>query len=362
MTAVVAKFVIDRNLMETPSAKLAISVLILQDFLGILLLVFVTSIATSGSPFSLALNALVFAVAAFVAVYEMASFVEKWLIKHGFGHVEMTIFAFGVGLIVATIADLIGLSIALGAYFTGFALSETHTGRRIKSNINFMRDFFLVFFFVGFGTTIFFDAASAMQMLPPLNDLLFYGLIGLILAIGAIIINIFVFGFFGPFFGLGKEDASTTGILLQPLGEFVIIIATAAIVVLSGAEKTMIAPIAFMVILISVVLFQPVYNAKELHLKIVARVPTVFKKREISQLRSHDTKSRKNLKIFLINLFIILCLAWITVVLYNELPTFGLDILHGRLTVGILAFLAFAAFPAYKSFKALKNVLAAVLK
>ncbi|MFH1240680.1 MAG: cation:proton antiporter [Candidatus Diapherotrites archaeon] len=359
-TAVVAKFVIDKNIIEKPSSKLALSILIMQDFFGILLLVFVTSFAPLSeiSPLGLTLNAIVFAVASFVAVYEMASVVEKWLVSHKFGHVEMTLFALGVGLIVATIAEMIGLSLALGAYFTGFALAETHTGRKIKADINFMRDFFLVFFFVGFGTTLFYNADLAVQIFPPLTDVLFYIFIGLALAIGAIIINILVFGIFGSYFGLTDEDSSTTGILLMPLGEFVVIIAAAAMAVLTGAEKTMIAPIAFMVILVTVVLFQPVYNLRELHRKIVAMVPKPFKHNEVTQLRHVDSKAMKDLKTVVFNLFIILCLAWITFILYMDLPVFGVQIEGLRLTVAIVAFLLFAAFPVFKSFNAMKNVFA----
>ena len=355
-TAVVAKFIIDENIMEKSSSKLALSILIMQDFFGILLLVFVTSFATASSPLGLTLNAVVFAVASFVAVYEMSSVVEKWLVAHKFGHVEMTLFALGVGLIVATIAEMIGLSLAMGAYFTGFALAETHTGRKIKADINFMRDFFLVFFFVGFGTTLFYNADVVVQVLPPIMDILFYVFVGLSLAIGAMIINILIFGIFGYYFGLSDEDSSTTGILLMPLGEFVVIIAAAAMAVLPGAEKAIIAPIAFLVILVTVVLFQPVYNMRELHRKIIAIVPKPFKHKEITQLRPADSVAVKNLKTFLLNAFIILCLAWMTFILYNELPVFGVPILYGRTTTAVVAFLLFAAFPAFKSFKAMKSV------
>jgi len=348
-TAVVAKFVLDKNIIEKPSSKLALSILIMQDFFGILLLVFVTSFASNSSPLGLTLNAVVFAVASFVAVYEMASVVETWLVSHKFGHVEMTLFALGVGLIVATIAEMIGLSLALGAYFTGFALAETHTGRKIKADINFMRDFFLVFFFVGFGTTLFYNADLLVQVLPPIMDILFYVFIGLALAIGAMLINVLVFGVFGSYFGLTDEDSSTTGILLMPLGEFVVIIAAAAMTVLEGPEKTL---------LVTVVLFQPVYNMRELHRKLVAMVPKPFKHKEVTQLRHVDSKIIKDLKIIILNIFIILCLAWMTVILYRELPIFGVPLPYIREPVAAIAFLLFAAFPAFKSFKAMKNVFA----
>ena len=176
-TAIVAKFAIDRGIIKQYPVRLAISILILQDFLGILLLVFVTSLSATGSTAYLALTALVFAVAAFFAVYQLSQAVENWLTKNGFGHVEMSLYALGIGMVVATLGSVLGLSTALGAYFAGFALAETRAGHKIKSDINFLRDFFLVFFFVSFGTTIFFSKAANAIVLPSPETLMFFGMV-----------------------------------------------------------------------------------------------------------------------------------------------------------------------------------------
>src|SRR3989338_6934343 len=109
-------------LMQNHAAKLAIAILILQDFLGIMLLVFITSSTNSeNSPVLLGITALLFAVAAFFAVSHLSKLVEKWLRQNQFGHTEVTLYALGIGLVVATLASILGLSTALGAYFAGFA-------------------------------------------------------------------------------------------------------------------------------------------------------------------------------------------------------------------------------------------------
>src|SRR3989338_6195372 len=72
-TAVVAKFAIDKGILHDPPSQLAVAILILQDFLGILLLVLVTSISASGSALELGLTALPFAVAAFYSPSTHAS-------------------------------------------------------------------------------------------------------------------------------------------------------------------------------------------------------------------------------------------------------------------------------------------------
>jgi Kef-type K+ transport system membrane component KefB len=112
-TAVVAKFAIDNNILKLPKVQLAVSILILQDFLGILLIVFLTSLSQAGSAPSLAFRAAVFAVAAFYVVYQLSQYIEEWLAKHGYSHTEITLYAVGIGLVVATLASVLGLSTAL---------------------------------------------------------------------------------------------------------------------------------------------------------------------------------------------------------------------------------------------------------
>lgn len=357
-TAVVAKFCIDRNLMKTASAQLAVSILIMQDFIGIMLLVMITSMHSGGSAFGLALTAVVFAVSAFFGVHQLSKQVEKWFIANKFGHTEITLYALGVGFVVATLASMIGLSVALGAYFAGFALAETRAGTRIKKDVGFMRDFFLLFFFVGFGTTLFFDPVATVQALPELSAILFYAAIAVVLTVCLVIINFFVFGLLGNFFGLNRDDSSIAAVLLTPLGEFVVIIATTVMVVLPAVEKTLIAPIAFMLILVSVVVFQPLHNLLPLHQKLIAKLPVLFKRKiKKSVLPPHTAYSMKQLQLIAINGVVLLCFALMTLILYNELPRFGIPILYSRQITASLIFLAFAFFPAYRLLRAVKNLL-----
>ncbi|MBN2127421.1 MAG: cation:proton antiporter [Candidatus Diapherotrites archaeon] len=356
-TAIVAKFILDKDLIKNPAAQLSLSILILQDFLGILLLVFLTSFSGQGDPIGLSLNAIVFAVSAFVVVYQLSKFMENWLTENKFSHTEITLYALGVGLIVSTVANYLGLSIALGAYFAGFALAETRAGNSIKKDVGFMRDFFLLFFFVAFGTTIFFNAEATVQVLPEIGVILYLLGISLLLALGIIVVNILTFGLFGEMFGLKKEDASVTGILLTPLGEFVVIIATTSAGVLTVAEKTLMGPLAFMIILITVVIFTPLYNFLPIHRKISLMIPSLFK-RDLNKTVVHETSSieKEIIKGIALNLFIVLCLAWMTWILYYELPRFGLPILYSRQATALITFLIFAAIPLNNAFKNTKKL------
>jgi CPA2 family monovalent cation:H+ antiporter-2 len=365
-TAIVAKFALDRGLMQQNATKLAISILILQDFLGIVVLVFLTSFSKTGSdtnPLGLAIAAVVFAVSAFYVVSKVAVMIENWLTKNGFGHTEVTLFSLGIGLIVATLGTILGLSMALGAYFAGFALAETNSGEKIKKDVGFLRDFMLVFFFVAFGTTLFFNTATETVQVPEFGTLVFLLGVAIAVAIGGIIAHSLTTHLFGARFGLTRQDATLMGILLIPLGEFVIIIATSALPALKGTESTLISPIAFMIILITVVLFQPIYNLRELHQKVFSLLPSFFASEPKStSINEHTPYTTGQLRKLAINIFIILCLAWVTVLLYEELPRFNIPIIYSRQITAFLAFIFFASFPAISGLKSIKRILEHALK
>ncbi len=360
-TAIVAKFALDKGLIQHNAAKLAISILILQDFLGIVVLVFLTSFSSNvnTNPLGLALAALVFAVSAFYVVSKLAKLIEAWLTNNGFGHTEVTLFSLGLGLIVATLGTMLGLSMALGAHFAGFALAETRSGEGIKKDVGFLRDFMLVFFFVAFGTTLFFNTTTKVVEIPEIGTLLFLLGIALSVAIGAILAHSLTTSLFGARFGLNKEDSTLVAIMLVPLGEFVIILATGALPALKGVESTLISPIAFMLILITVVLFQPIYNLRELHQKIFSKLPNLFAPTTptVTQIQEHTPYTIEQLKKFGTNLFVILCLAWVTILLYDAIPRFNIPLIYSRQITTILIFIFFASFPAFSALKALKKLI-----
>jgi Kef-type K+ transport system membrane component KefB len=364
-TAIVAKFALDKGIIQHSAVKLAISILILQDFLGIVLLVFLTSFSApaGADPVQLGLAAAVFAVTAFFAVSKLSKQVEKWLEENGFGHTEITLFALGIGLIVATLGTFLGLSSALGAYFAGFALAETKYGARIKHDVSFLRDFMLVFFFVTFGTMIFYNIETGLVQVPELTTLFFIAGIAVIVSIGIVIVNGIVLHIFGPPFGLSSEDSSLMAIMLVPLGEFVIIISRSSIGALSGAEGAIISSLAFLLILVTVIIFQPIYNLKHLHEKIFSFLPTIGKPQSRGVvIQEHTDETREYLKKFIGNLMVVLCFVWITLLLYEAIPRIGIPIIYSRQITAFLIFCFFASWPTVNAIKALKKLVEHALK
>ncbi|MEM0360659.1 MAG: cation:proton antiporter [Candidatus Diapherotrites archaeon] len=362
-TAIVAKFIFDKNLAHSNGAKVSLSINVLQDFFGILLLVFLTSIAsTAGKDLSLweiagtAITALVFAVSVFYAVNRLSRIVEKWMKGEGFGFNRLTLYALGVVLIVSTLGQMLGLSESLGAYFGGFALSETKSGKRIKKDLVFIMDFFLIFFFVAFGTTILYDSSLQKVVLPSMTDFLLTLGLALLLSFIVIFGHSFAMRFFGAIFGLSAEDASLSAILLFPLGEFLVVIATVVSTVLVGAEARIVSLLGFLLIIITLLLFQPAFELAALHQKIMSCIPRLPKPKPVTVIKPYTPYSLKQVKDIGVNLFIVLCLAWIAIVIYLTLPDFNVPILYSREITTVLVFLFFASYPFYSALRAFKRI------
>lgn len=365
-TAIVAKFVLDSKLTDNRGANIALAILILEDFLAILLIVFVTSLSASGNAASLALTAVVFAVAMFSIVRRLSVRVESFLLSHGYGHQETSLYALGIGLLVSAVAAMLGLSTTIGAYFAGFAMAETKAGNKIKHDLSFLRDFFLLFFFVSFGSTLFvepvYDAAGALLFsvprLPPVSDIVL--LVGMAIGLAIVLIsaNFVVFGFIGKRVGLSNEEASLAAVLLTPLGEFLVIIATTAGPALGPRERAIISPLVFILILLSVFLFQPLYNNRHHHRKameffpenpVAAKIP---KSKLEQKLHSHNDATISAFQRVASNAFTVLCIAGLLFFVYDN--SYGLEMpvqFSRELAFGIL-FVVAAAYPFFRAIKA----------
>lgn len=359
-SAIVGKFMLDRNLLRERSAQMALAVLILQDFLGILLLVFVSSFSKSGSAFLLGLTAAVFALVSFFAVHRISGIAERFFEKHHTSSAEITLYALGVGLVSAVLAGFLDLSPAIGAYFAGFALSELKASEKIKHQISFLRDFFLLFFFVSFGSTLFFDASLGQVVLPPTGELLFLVGFSLLVSLGTLVVHAVALTVVGPLFNLTNRETSEIAVFLTPLGEFVIIIALAILPLVrqsNPAEALLLSPVAFLLILFTLFFFQPLYKRLDWHDRVTRRIPALAPRPKLLQpLPAYDSETRKLLGAAATNLLLVICLGWIIFLLYQAIPSVGIPVPYGRLFVAVVVFVVLGVYPFRKTVRALRKL------
>ncbi len=124
------------------------------------------------------------------------------------------------------------------------------------------------------------------------------------------------------------------------------IIAVSAMAVLKGTEAALLAPVAFMLILFTLFVFQPLYKKLDFHEKIFSRLPSLAPRVKTEEAAPvHTPESVQLLRDMAINLVVLLCLVWVAVLLYSAIPEMGIGVPYGRLLATIVLVLFIAVKP-----------------
>lgn len=217
-TTIIIKAFEDLNVKKQKFTDLVFGVLVVEDIVGILMLVLLPTIALgstidSKELFISTIKLVFFLVLCFIiGIYLVPSFLKK---ISGFLNDEMLLLisislCFGMVLL----ATSSGFSSALGAFIMGSILAETEIVERIEKNIKPLKDFFGVVFFVSVGMMV--------------NPMMFVKYTVPILIVTALVIIGKVFfscwGFL--FSGETLKTSIQGGFSLAQVGEFAFIIAS----------------------------------------------------------------------------------------------------------------------------------------
>jgi CPA2 family monovalent cation:H+ antiporter-2 len=165
-TVVLLRALQERRLVETERGRIAVGWLVVEDFVMILTLVLLPSLAgvLKGNPSSMAALALpivwtLVKVAAFVAVMlVIGKRVIPWVL-HYMAHTgsrelfRLAVLSIALGVAYGASA-IFDVSFALGAFFAGMILSESELSQRAATETLPLRDAFAVLFFVSVGMLV----------------------------------------------------------------------------------------------------------------------------------------------------------------------------------------------------------------
>jgi CPA2 family monovalent cation:H+ antiporter-2 len=218
-TAISVKMYQDMGIAASSGARLALGIAIFQDIFVIFFLVILPALIASGpGPQELG-PALVGVVAKGVAFVGIAVLLARFVIPHLLHTVAMTksrelftLTVAGLCMGVAFLAALMGLSVVLGAFVAGLAVSECMYKHRILSDVAPIKDLFLTIFFVSVGLGI--------ELAPLWKD----WAIVLAVASGLIIGKGLVVAVIARFLGLSWRGAAVAGIGLGSAGEFSLVL------------------------------------------------------------------------------------------------------------------------------------------
>ena len=157
-TTVIYKALNDMGLRQQRFASSVMSVLVVEDILGILLMVLLSTIAVSSSfqgmklVASLLQLALVLVVWFVVGVFMIPSFLRqarKWMSKE-----TLLIMALGLCFLMVVLAEEMHYSSAFGAFMMGSILAETIEAEEINRLVEPVKDLFGAIFFVSVGMLV----------------------------------------------------------------------------------------------------------------------------------------------------------------------------------------------------------------
>jgi Kef-type K+ transport system membrane component KefB len=157
-TVVVIKILSDKKELDSLHGHIAIGILIVQDILAALALLLFPLI-DKGSP-EIILLQLGKILALIIGVFLIAHIILKKVLENAAKNQEV-LFISGIAwaLIVATLFDSLGLSLEIGALIAGMSIASSKYTLEIGGKLKPLRDFFIILFFVYFGSLL----------VPPVN-------------------------------------------------------------------------------------------------------------------------------------------------------------------------------------------------
>lgn len=209
-TAILIKLLMDAGELDTPHGKTTIGILIFQDLCIVPLMLFTPILAKGGFPGS-AVWVLLKALAVVAGAHFLARILVPWIFSlvvktRSRELFILTIIFIGFG--TAWITAAAGLSLALGAFIAGLAISESEYSHQVMGDIIPFRDAFMSLFFVSVGMLL--DLAVVFS-----EPLLVVSLTALIVFIKALLA-----GGACVILGLPLRVAVIVGLAIAQIGEF----------------------------------------------------------------------------------------------------------------------------------------------
>lgn len=217
-TVIIVKILSDKRDLHSLYAKISLVILLAQDLLAILLLMFLSGFSQQSGGgesltqfFLIAIKGIVlFTGVWYLSINVFPKFFE--LIARSSETLFLVSMAWVFGLTALVSSPFVGFSIEIGGFLAGLALANSIVNYQIIAKAKILRDFFIVIFFVLLGAQMSFVNFS--QVLVPAI------IISLFVLIGKPIIIMFILGFMG----YRKRTSFLTGVTHSQISEFSLII------------------------------------------------------------------------------------------------------------------------------------------
>lgn len=216
-TAIILKILQDNDQVDSHHGKISLGILIFQDLIIVPMMLFVPFLSGEATNIGRELLLLLIKSTALLGI----TFVfARWFIPFVLHKIAVSnsqelflISIIVIGFAIASFSAWLGLSLALGAFLAGLAISESSYSHQAIGNIVPFRDIFTSFFFVSIG------------MLLDINFFLSNWLIITTITVILICVKSILIGFVSFVLGYPFKVAFRAGLILSQIGEFSFILA-----------------------------------------------------------------------------------------------------------------------------------------
>lgn len=217
-SAIVTKLLVELRRLANPESRLILGVIVVEDiFLALYLALLQPVLGEAQGAVDAAvqfIGAFAFLLALGAVARYGARFVGRLVASPD--DELLTVCFVGVAVLVAGVAEELGVSDAIGAFMAGLILAESAVAHRIERLVLPLRDAFAAAFFFAFGLTI--DPGDAVEVAGP---------VAIAVAL-SIVLNLTAGVIAARVQGFGRGAAANIGFTILGRGEFSLILATLA--------------------------------------------------------------------------------------------------------------------------------------
>lgn len=160
-TAIVLKLLLDKGEVNSPHGNLSVGILIFQDLCVVLMVMVIQSIGGKGASSTVEIaRSLGISIVAFFIIVIAVTYLIPRLFNQVVKLRNREVFILTIVLVclgTALVTSLFGLSLALGAFIAGLAISESEYSDQIVADVIPFRDTFSALFFISIGMLLDFN-------------------------------------------------------------------------------------------------------------------------------------------------------------------------------------------------------------
>ena len=271
-TIIIMKLLSDRGQLDSLYGKLSIGILIIQDIVAIVVLMFISSMYFGAEFGFFTLKSVLSGVGLIIFIFFVGFLVLPRIIK-GIAKSQEILFLFSITwcFLVAALFNYFGFSIEIGALIAGVVLSISPYSTEISAKIRPLRDFFIIIFFMILGLSV---------QLSNIGSILVNAFI---LSLAVLIFKPFIVMFLLTGFGYTKRTNFLVGTALAQISEFSLIILALGVSVGHISGEILSTLTLTMIMTIALSSYMIIYSQE--FYKMMAGIVSIFERKNVKKER-----------------------------------------------------------------------------